>query len=58
MCNHGATITKDIYCMNADDVRWWSDNQKQHLVANADDCDGDFFGLRDNQLRRLVYECR
>lgn len=26
--------------MNADDVRWWSDNQKQHLVANADDCDG------------------
>lgn len=43
--------------MNADDVRWWSDNQKQHLVANADDCDGDFFGLRDNQLRRLVYEC-
>lgn len=29
--------------MNADDARWWSDNQKQHLVANADDCDGEIF---------------
>ncbi|WP_368993772.1 hypothetical protein NSQ45_04285 [Caldifermentibacillus hisashii] len=25
--------------------------------TNTDDCDGDFFGLRDNQMRRLVYEC-